>query len=300
EFVSCFADAASYDLTQFMLWYRQAGTPEVVVQGTHDAGSKTCTLEISQTIPPTPGQPVKEPMTIPMAMGFLGPDGKQRPVMRADGSVLANGLLTLTKAKESFVFAGLDERPVVSLNRGFSAPVKLTANLRDGDLAFLAAHDTDPFNRWQAMQTLATALLIDNVAAHRADAPKRTADALVHALGALLQDQHPEPAFVAQATTLPSESDIAREIGRDVDPDAIFAARRELRAEVGRKLADALANAYHRMVDDGPFSPDAASAGRRALKNVCLDLLATADRVGIARADAQYRDADNMTDRIAA
>ncbi len=240
-------------------------------------------------------------MTIPIAIGFLGPDGKEREVALADGSKLANGLLTLTKAKERFVFAGLPERPVVSLNRGFSAPVKLTANLRDGDLAFLAAHDTDPFNRWQAMQTLATALLIDNVATHRASAPKRAADALAHALRAALEDRGLEPAFVAQAMTLPSEGDIAREIGHDVDPDAIFAARRELRAEVGRKLADALADTYHRMVDDSPFSPDAASAGRRALKNVCLDLLATADpTAGIARADTQYRDADNMTDRIAA
>jgi aminopeptidase N len=301
EFVACFADAANYDLTQFMLWYRQAGTPEIVMQGNHDAGAKTYTLDISQTVPPTPGQPVKEPMTIPIAIGFLGSDGKEREVALADGSKLANGVLTLTKPKERFVFADLPERPVVSLNRGFSAPVKLTANLCDGDLAFLAARDTDPFNRWQAMQTLATALLIDNVAAHRANRPKRAADALVHALGAVLEDRGLEPAFVAQAMTLPSEGDIAREIGHDVDPDAIFAARRELRAEVGRKLADALTEAYRRMVDHGQFSPDAASAGRRALKNVCLDLLATADpAAGIARADTQYRDADNMTDRTAA
>jgi aminopeptidase N len=301
EFVACFADAANYDLGQFMLWYRQAGTPELVLDGSHDPGAKTYSLEISQTIPPTPGQPVKEPMTIPLAIGFLGPDGQERPVMLADGSRPERGVLTLTKAKESFVFVGLDERPVVSVNRGFSAPVKLTASLRDGDLAFLAAHDTDPFNRWQAMQTLATTLLIENVAAHRAAAPKRIADALVHALGAVLADRGLEPAFVAQAMALPSESDIAREIGRDVDPDAIFAARRELRAEVGRKLADALTDAYHRMVDHGPFSPHAASAGRRALKNICLDLLATADpAAGIARAVTQYRDADNMTDRIAA
>ncbi len=268
EFVACFADAAKRDLTQFMLWYGHAGTPELVVQGNHDTAAKTYTLEVSQVLPPTPGQPVKEPMTIPFAIGFLGPDGKDRPVTLADGSKLERGVLTLTKAKERFVFVGLDERPVVSLNRGFSAPVKLTANLRDGDLAFLAAHDTDPFNRWQAVQTLATTLLIENVAAHRAHAPKRNADALVHALGTVLKDRGLEPAFIAQAVTLPSEGDIAREIGRDVDPDAIFAARHELRAEIGRELADTLVDTYHRMTDIGPFSPDAASAGRRALKNV--------------------------------
>jgi aminopeptidase N len=302
EFIACFADAANHDLSQFMLWYRQAGTPEVVMETRHDPGGGTFTLDISQTVPPTPGQPVKEPMTIPLAIGFLGRDGRERDLTLADGRKLERGVLTLTRAKESFVFEGVDETPVVSINRGFSAPVKITAiNPRDGYLPFLAAHDADPFNRWQAIQSLATALLIDNVAAHRAGEPRRDADALVQALGAVLADQSLEPAFVAQVLAVPSEGDIAREIGRDVDPDAIFAARRELRAEIGGKLAGALADAYGRMVETGPFSPDAASAGRRSLKNISLDLLATADAAaGIPRADAQYRGADNMTDRIAA
>jgi aminopeptidase N len=301
EFVACFADAAHYDLSQFMLWYSQAGTPELMVQGNHDAAAKTYTLEISQIVPPTPGQPMKQPMAMPLAVGLLDGDGRDHPLVLVDGTRVERGVLTLTQAKQSFVFTGIDERPVASLNRGFSAPVKLTANLRDGDLAFLAAHDTDPFNRWQAVQTLATALLIENVAAHRADKPRRAADELVRALGAILDDGAIEPAFVAQAMALPSEGDIAREIGRDVDPDAIFAARRELRAEVGRTLAAVLAVTYDRMSDRGPFSPDATAAGRRSLKNICLDLLATADSdTGIPRAVRQYHDADNMTDRIAA
>jgi aminopeptidase N len=302
EFVACFSDAANRDLRQFMLWYRQAGTPELVMETRRDAAAKTFTIDISQTVPSTPGQPVKEPMLIPLAIGFLGRDGRVQPLTLVGGGKLENGVLIVTKAKESFVFSGVDECPVVSINRGFSAPVKITAtNPRDGYLPFLAAHDTDPFNRWQAIQSLATALLIDNVAAHRAGTPRRAADALVHALGAVLADHKLEPAFVAQVLALPSEGDIAREIGRDVDPDAIYAARRDLRAEIGSKLAGALADTYQRMVDTGPFSPDAASAGRRSLKNVCLDLLATADpATGIPRADAQYRNADNMTDRIAA
>jgi aminopeptidase N len=301
EFVACFADAANVDLSQFMLWYRQAGTPELVMETRHDKDTQTFTLDISQTVPPTPEQPVKEPMTIPLSIGFLGRDGKERELTLADGRKLERGVLTVTRARESFVFVSVDECPVVSINRGFSAPVKITAtNPRDGYLPFLAAHDTDPFNRWQAIQSLATTLLIDNVAAHRAGAPKREADALVHALAAVLANHKLEPAFVAQVLALPSEGDIAREIGRDVDPDAIFAARRALRAEIGSKLAGALADTYRRTVETGPFSPDAASAGRRSLKNVCLDLLATADPAGISRADAQYRGADNMTDRIAA
>ncbi len=301
EFVACFADAAHYDLTQFMRWYSQAGTPELVVEGSHDSGAKTYTLQITQIVPPTPGQPVKEPMAMPFALGLIGPNGRDLPLVLADGHKVERGVITLTKPKETFVFTGIETRPVASLNRGFSAPIKLTANLDDRDLTFLAAHDSDPFNRWQAVQTLATSLLMENVAAHRANTAKRRAGGLGDALAAILADRSLEPAYVAQALALPTEGDIAREIGRDVDPDAIFAVRRELRAEIGRKLLAALVDTYGRLADTGAFSPDAASAGRRSLRNVCLDLIAAADGAnGIARAAAQYRDADNMTDRIAA
>jgi len=301
EFVACFADAAQRDLTQFMRWYSQAGTPELAVQGQHDAAARTFTLDITQTVPPTPGQPVKEPMTIPFAVGLIGPDGRDLPLVLADGRPVERGVLTLTKAKERFVFTGIDMRPVASLNRGFSAPVKIADHPRDGDLAFLATHDSDPFNRWQAVQTLATALLIDNVAVHDRGGAKRGAGELADALAQILADRNLEAAYAAQMLALPSEGDIAREIGQNIDPDAIFAVRREVRAEVGRRLAAALAETYDRMAGSGPYSPDAASAGRRALRNACLDLIAITDPAGgISRAAAQYRDADNMTDRMAA
>jgi aminopeptidase N len=301
QFVACFADAANHDLSQFMRWYRQAGTPELAIEGRHDAAARTYTLEIAQTIPPTPGQPVKEPMVIPLAIGLLGPDGRDRALRLADGGTVERGVLTLTRPTERFVFTGIDERPVASLNRGFSAPVKITANMRDGDLAFLAANDSDPFNRWQAVQTLATALMIANVAAYRAGRERRSGETVAAALAPILGDHGLEPAFAAQMLAMPSEGDIAREIGKDVDPDAIYAVRRALRAEIGKGLAGAIAETYARMAGTGPFSPDAASAGRRALRNACLDLMATADPAnGVPRAAAQYRDADNMTDRFAA
>ncbi len=238
---------------------------------------------------------------MPFALGLIGRNGRDLPLVLADGRKVERSVITLTKPKETFVFTGIEARPVASLNRGFSAPIKLTTNLDDRDLTFLAAHDSDPFNRWQAVQTLATALLIENVAAHRANTAMRQALGLGDALTAILADRSLEPAYVAQALALPSEGDIAREIGRDVDPDAIFAVQRELRAEIGRKLLSALIDTYGRLTDTGAFSPDAASAGRRSLRNVCLDLITAADGAnGIARAAAQYRDADNMTDRIAA
>ena len=169
------------------------------------------------------------------------------------------------------------------------------------DLRFLAAHDSDPFNRWQAVQSLAMTTLKANVAALRAGGPGRDDEGLMAALGAILDDPKLEPAFVALTLSPPSEADIAREIGSDVDPDAVFAARRKLRAAIGERHGAALAATYERMETSGPYRPDAEGAGRRALKNACLDLLATTEKnEAIARAFAQYQGADNMTDRMAA
>jgi aminopeptidase N len=301
DFIQCFADATGTDLDQFMRWYRQAGTPEVAVTLSHDAKVWTCTLEIAQMQRATPGQPVKEPLAIPLALGLVGPDGRDLPLTLADGRATERGVLMLTRPSETFTFTNVPSRPVASLNRGFSAPIKLTSNLTAEDLHFLAAHDSDPFNRWQALQTLAATLLTDNVRALRAGDAMRADPPLVAALGAVLADATLEPAFVAQALAVPSEADIARELGHDVDPDAIFAARVALRATIGEALGPALRDAYRRLSDAGPYSPDAASAGRRSLKNVALDLLAAAGgSAAISLAARQYQTADNMTDRMAA
>jgi aminopeptidase N len=301
QFVQCFADATSTDLAQFMLWYSQAGTPEVVASGRYDARARTYSLEIAQTVPPTPGQPAKEPMVIPLAIGLVGRDGRDLPLRLADGRSLERGILVLAKPAETIVFSDLAEAPAPSLNRGFSAPVKLISNISPDDLRFLAAHDGDPFNRWQAMQTLATRLLVNNVTALRAGGAERNDPGMLQALAAGLADATLEPAFVALVLTIPGEADIAREIGRDVDPDAIFAAFTSLRAAVGTHLADVLAERYLQLTVQGPYQPDAASVGHRALRNVCLDLMVAARRPGaIALAMTQYEGADNMTDRMAA
>ena len=299
QFVQCFADASGADLGQFMRWYAQAGTPEVVATGSYDAGQRSYRLDLTQTVPATPGQPVKEPMVIPLVMGLVGEDGRDVPLTLAGGKPVARGVLALTKQSDSFIFTDVPPRAVPSLNRGFSAPIKLTANLSADDLQFLAARDPDSFNRWQAIQTLATRLLVARAASSAAD--EADAAGLIVALGATLADSALENALIAQAITLPSEADIAREIGKDVDPDAIHGARRALRAAIGRQLGESLASAYQRLSDRGPYRPDAAGAGRRALRNACLDLLAaTGDAGAIARAMQQYRQADNMTDRMAA
>jgi aminopeptidase N len=301
QFVQCFADANAQDLTQFMRWYSQAGTPEVTVTSKYDAQAKAYSLEIAQVVPPTPGQPVKEPMVIPLAIGLVGSDGRDLPLVPKDRHVTPDGVITLTKPTETFVFTGIPARPVASLNRGFSAPIKLADNLSADDLRFLAAHDPDPFNRWQAVQALATTLLLGNVAAHGQGADFCEDEGITAALRAILTDTALEPAFVAQALSMPSEVDIARDVGRNVDPDAIFGARLALRRSIGSKLESQLGETYQLMSDDEPYRPDAVSAGRRALKNTCLDLLAASGGVeAIARAAQQYYNADNMTDKMAA
>ena len=300
QFVRCFADVSGRDFSQFMRWYTQAGTPEVVAAPHYDARAKTFRLDVTQTVPPTPGQPSKEPMVIPLTVGLVGRDGADL-ALALDGRPLARGVVELKEAGHSFVFTGVAERPIPSLNRGFSAPIKLRLPIEPDDLRFLAAHDPDPFNRWQAVQTLAMSLLTSNVSALRGGAPAREDEGLMAALATILADQSLEPAFVALALTPPSEADIAREIGGDVDPDAVFAARKKLRAATGERLGAALAETYARMITPGPYRPDAAGAGRRALRNVCLDLLAaTQASDAIARALAQYDAADNMTERMAA
>ena len=291
QFIQCFAEQSGRDLTPFMRWYSQAGTPEVKVNGRYDAARRTYTLTCKQAVPPTPGQPSKQPMVIPLDTGLVGKNGRD----------IAREVLVLDTAERSFEFADITEAPVPSINRNFSAPIKLVGDLTEDDLAFLAAHDSDPFNRWQALQTISMRLLIDNVSALRAGKAPRVDERLMVALAALLKDPQLEPAFVALALVPPGEGDIAREIGHDIDPDAIHRARAGLRVQIGERLQAALSTLYARLTLTGGYSPDAAGAGRRALRNVALDLMAArAAPDAIARALRQYESADNMTDRMAA
>ncbi len=299
QFIQCFADAGHRDMTQFMLWYAQAGTPEVTVTAKYDAAAKTLTIDCRQTLAPSPGQPVKQPTVIPLRLGLVGKNGRDLPLLR-DGKP-AGDVVELTTAAQTFVFTGITNRPVLSVNRGFSAPIRLVTDLSSDDLAFLAAHDSDPFNRWQALQSIAMRLLIGNVGEIRKDGKPKNDDKLMLALAGLIEDVSLEPAFVALALVPPGEGDIAREIGRDIDPDAIHRAREALRCDIGARLGAALSTLYERLTVPGGYTPDATSAGRRALRNIALDLMAAdGNAEGIARATRQYTAADNMTDRMAA
>src|SRR5690348_13982957 len=156
QFIQCFAEQSGRDLTPFMRWYSQAGTPEVKVHGRYDAARRTYTLTCKQAVPPTPGQPSKQPMVIPLDIGLVGKNGRDLPLTLASGAPIERGVLVLDQPEQSFEFTGVAEQPVLSINRNFSAPIKLTADLDSEALAFLAAHDSDPFNRWQSLQTIST------------------------------------------------------------------------------------------------------------------------------------------------
>ncbi|MGH6834816.1 MAG: aminopeptidase N [Methylocella sp.] len=305
DFISCFAETSGRDLTQFSLWYNQAGTPFVEVTGSYDEAAKTFALDFFQSCKPTPGQEKKAPFVIPIALGLVAPGRGDIELLTAghDGASEAErsrGVFELSTARRRIVFRDVPSRPVASLLRGFSAPVRLDYAASEADLIALISHDSDGFNRWQAAQTYATRLLRRSVERiHAGDAPHRDKD-LNAALAAVIENSA-DPAFTAQAISLPGEADIAREIGDKVDPDAIHLAREALRKDIGQDLREILHATYARLAPDGPYSPDAIAAGRRALRNAALDLFAAGDKFeGALLATRQLEGATTMTDEIAA
>lgn len=297
DFLACFSDATGRDLSQFSLWYSQAGTPRLDVTGRFDPAAGTLTLDVQQSTPGTPGQPHKKPLLIPLALGLVGRDGADLPLVLAGSDTPCAGVVEVARTKQTFVFSGLQEKPVLSLNRGFSAPVNLASGISEAELIFLAAHDSDPFNRFDAIQTLASRLVRVGATGGRPADPTP----LIEAASRLLADDTLDAAFKAQALSVPGDGEIAREIARDVDPDAVFAARRALRLAVAEALAARFSELYTALESHTAYSPDAASAGRRALRNLALDYLAAPGReADLARTEAQFTAADNMTDRFAA
>ncbi|GLI93967.1 aminopeptidase N [Methylocystis echinoides] len=303
DFLSCFAEASGRDLSQFALWYSQAGTPVLSSEGAYDPDAKTFTLTLKQETRPTPGQTDKKPVVIPVALALFSENGQKLDLASRDArpEELSRGLVELTGAERRLTFENVPSRPIVSLLRGFSAPVRLEPAPASADLERQLAFDDDPFNRWQAAQSLALRAIFARVDAARQGAAAPEAPGYVAALRTLLVGADADPAFAAQALSLPSVIDLAREAGSDVDPDVHHAARMGLRAEIGGALrADAEA-AYARFADKGPYRPDAAGAGRRALRAVALDLVAAGDpQKGGALAQELFRNAGNMTDRLSA
>jgi aminopeptidase N len=300
DFVACFEDVSGRDLKQFKTWYAQAGTPEIVCELNHDAASRTAELTFSQVLPPTPGEAKKKPLHIPVKVGLLGEDGRDLPLRLSSGEPVSGGLIELRKRTETFKFHDIPTRPVLSVLRAFSAPANLTLQRSVDDLRFLMMHDSDLFNRWQAAQDYGNRVLLEAVSALRKGSRPGKPDAFIEALATTLSDDSLEPAYRAQFLALPSENDLARVIGKEVDPLAIHKARRALRKSIGTTLHDELLRIYRGMETKGPYSPAAGPAGRRALRNVALGYLTSRGRPDdIARAAQHFSGSKNLTDEIA-
>ncbi|NAZ35371.1 aminopeptidase N [Rubellimicrobium sp. CFH 75288] len=288
DWLKAFEDATGRDLGQFGLWYSQAGTPRLRAEEAWEDG--TYSLTLSQTVPPTPGQPDKAPMVIPVAVGLLGPNGQE---------VAPTRVLELTEARQTFRWEGLGARPVPSILRGFSAPVILERDAPPERLAeeaaFLLAHDTDEFNRWEAGQTLARAALLGALAGEE-PAPSWTG-----ALDAALGDRRLAPGYRAFLLRLPSEEETAQAVherGEPVDPGAIHAAHESVRDRLAHALASRLQALWDEARIDVPYDPSPEQAGRRALAHAALGLLVRVE--GPERAAAHFASADNMTQSVAA
>ncbi|ESW92335.1 aminopeptidase N [Mesorhizobium sp. LSJC269B00] len=299
DFLKVFEDASGRDLSQFALWYHQAGTPNLTVSSTHNPATREFTLEIEQSVPPTPSESRKRLMHIPLAFGLVGAGGEPVAYGGVEGATVEDGVIHIRKRRHMVRFSGVADRPAVSLNRGFSAPITLSVEQKADDQFFLAGHDSDAFARWQAFNTLLTDALIAAFRQILGGAKPAFTARLTGLAGKIAGDETLEPAYRALALSLPGEADIARDIGTNIDPDAIFAAREALALAIARANQQTFTDLYGRLAGDGPFSPDAASAGRRALRNILLDYLSLLPK-GAALAARHFETATNMTDRAAA
>jgi aminopeptidase N len=300
DFRSAMADASGRDLTQFERWYSQAGTPVVRAAMRYDQQAKTVELTLSQSCPPSPGQPGKLPFHIPVAVGLLGKNGRDLPLTIDGKKRGTTAVLELTEAEQTFRFTGVAEQPTPSILRDFSAPVVLEYDYGDEDLLHLFSHDSDPVNRWEAGQRLAMQRLLKLTADVSAGGRMVLDDTFVEAMRRVLTDKKLDPAFREQALLLPTESMIADQT-EVVHPLSIHMARQFVRANIGTRLRDELMAAHGANQTPGEYRADAESIGKRALKNLALSYLAAAaDPEAIALAGKQFDDADNMTDRVAA
>lgn len=286
DFVTAMEDASGTDLGQFRLWYSQSGTPKVSAKLDYEAEANRAVLTLSQSVPVTPGQPAKHPMAIPLKTALLGE--------RSGRPIVSEHLVMLNDEQQEIVFEGLAERPVLSINRNFTAPVAMDSEKDPATLAFLSAHDDDPFARYEAMQQLMVETIIDRVSGRPVDH-----EPVIEAVRQTLADTELDRAFIAEAVVLPSESFIGDQM-LIVDPDAIHKAREALRIDLGWTLSDDWRAAYAASSGNA-FAYNPAATGLRRLRAVALGYIAASAADDAPRlAVDQFESADNMTDRQAA
>ena len=306
DFRLALADANGRDLAQFERWYSQAGTPRVTVQTAYDADAQRYAVTLKQgygDAAPAAHATQKGPLLIPFAIGLIGRDGADLP-LRLEGENAASGttrVLEFTETEQTFTFVDVRETPLPSLLRNFSAPVVVEYDYTADELAFLLAHDSDPFNRWEAGQRLATRELLALAARAAENAPLQLDDSVVTAFARVLTDETLSPAFRELALMLPSEAYLAEQMAES-NPAAVHRARQFVRKRLAAALREEWLAIYDHHRTPGAYAPTPEAAGHRGLKNLALAYLAELDDPAdaVKLASAQYAEANNMTDRAAA
>jgi aminopeptidase N len=302
DFVQTMSDANGVDLTQFQRWYQQAGTPVVSARGHYDANARTYALDVTQHTAATPGQPLKQPFHLPLAVGLVGPDGRDLP-LQLSGEANAGAttrVLQLRDTTQRFDFVNVGARPVPSLARGFSAPIKLEFDYMPDELAFLAAHDSDAVNRWDAAQRSFSTALLALGHAWRDGRPLALPASLSEIVGQLLVDTHSDPALLALAITPPDLAYVAA-LENVIDVDGVVAARQFLVRALAERWRGEFSEAYDRHRVTAPYEPTQDQVSARRMNGLALRYLAALDDPqSRALAVSHYDGADNMTDAIAA
>ena len=301
DFLQAMEDVSGRDLQQFSHWYTQAGTPNVTITRSYDPRRAVLTLTLRQHLAPTPGQPPKELLHLPIAIGLIDPDGREVPVRCVGEEPRPAGtrVMEVRSAEEVIELIDVPPGALPSLLRGFSTPVRLHDDLDESERAFLLAHDSDSFCRWEAGQQLLTGLLLRH--AEESD-PALRALPQTHARAyqRVLLDHNGDPALRSLALTLPTVTTLL-DLQIPADPPRLHDVRQQLRTALVEPLAAELRNLYTALQDRGPYAPDGPAVGRRSLKNASLAMLARIDRLGATSAcHQQFLTADNMTDRLVA
>lgn len=311
DFFAAMRDANNADLSNFLLWYSQAGTPVLKVKSSYNSEGNTYTLKFRQEIRPTPGQPVKEPMFLPVAVGLLDSNGKDLPItsvyngeslqsFTSEGHSVSTVILRIEKEEEEFVFVDIPERPIPSLLRNYSAPVRLVSDITDDDLYFLLAHDSDEFNRWEAGQTLARKLMLSLVDQTQQNQPLSVDAKFVNGLRSILCDTSLDKEFIAKAITLPGEGEIM-DLMEVADPDAVHRVRRFVIKQLASELRAEFLRAVETNRTSEEYDPNHKSMARRALKNTALAYLASLKEPETTELVLhEYKSATNMTEQFAA
>ena len=305
DFIKAMEDANGVDLTQFKRWYSQAGTPRLAVSEAYDPAARTYSLTFRQSCSATPGQAEKLPFVIPVALGLLDGAGQDLPLQLAGESAAlgTSRVLSVTEAEQTFVFQGIDAKPLPSLLRGFSAPVKLSFPYDRDQLMFLMQHDSDGFNRWEAGQQLSVQVLQELIGQYQRGEALALDQRLLAALGTVLGNESLDPAMVAEMLSLPGEAYLT-EISQVADVDAIHAARDFARQQIAEHLFDGLWARYQANREVSRATPYVAAAehfARRSLQNIALSyLMLTGKPQALEAALEQFEHSDNMTERLTA